>query len=133
MLDIVPAAIKDKVNDSIQTSIDATITLISKELSDTAIHGISMLIALIVGTLALFLISKVIRLIGFVPGIRDVNRLLGIIAGFIEGLLITWLCMYLANCFSTMDLSIYIVEKIKVEPILSYIYENNIIERIIGI
>ena len=92
-----------------------------------------MLIALIVGTLALFLISKVIRLIGFVPGIRDVNRLLGIIAGFIEGLLITWLCMYLANCFSTMDLSIYIVEKIKVEPILSYIYENNIIERIIGI
>ena len=133
VLDIVPAAIKDKVNDSIQTSIDATITLISKELSDTAIHGISMLIALIVGTLALFLISKVIRFIGFVPGIRDVNRLLGIIAGFIEGLLITWLCMYLANCFSTMDLSIYIVEKIKVEPILSYIYENNIIERIIGI
>ena len=32
VLDIVPAAIKDKVNDSIQTSIDATITLISKEL-----------------------------------------------------------------------------------------------------
>lgn len=133
VLKLVPASIQEKVKDSIQTSIDSTITLISKELSDTAIRGISMLIAIIVGTLILFLICKVIRVVGLVPGIRDVNRLLGIIAGFIEGLLITWLCMYLVDCFSTTDLSIYIVEKINVEPVLSYIYENNIIAEIIGI
>ena len=116
-----------------QTSIDATIQLISKELSDTAIHGISIIISIIVGTLVLFILNWLIQVLGFVPGIRGVNRTLGIVAGLLEGFLITWLCMYLADCFPSSDLGSYIIEKTLADPLLTHVYQINVIEQIIGI
>lgn len=133
VMKLVPASVREKLDETIQTSIDTTIQLISAELSETAIHGIAMVISVIAGTLVLFLLSKLIALLGLVPGIRGVNRSLGVIAGFGEGMLITWVCMYLADCFPTTELGSYIIEKTQVEPILTLVYESNIIERIIGI
>ncbi|MDC7279177.1 CvpA family protein [Butyrivibrio fibrisolvens] len=133
VMKLVPPSVKEKLDETIETSIDTTIQLISHELSETAIHGISIVISVIAGTLALYLLSKVIALLGLVPGIRGVNKTLGIIAGFGEGILITWVCMYLADCFPASELGSLIIEKTQVEPILTLVYETNIIERIIGI
>ena len=133
VMKLIPASIKEKLDETIHTSIEATIDLISKELSDTAIHGISIVISILAGSLLMFLLSKLINMLGFIPGIRDVNTCLGIVAGFCEGMLFTWLAMYLADCFPSTDLGGYVLEKITVEPWLTYIYQNNIIERIIRI
>ncbi|SDH67131.1 Colicin V production protein [Pseudobutyrivibrio sp. 49] len=133
VMKLVPASVQEKLDETIQTSIDTTIQFISAELSETAIHGIAMVISVIAGSLALFLLSRAIELLGFVPGIRGVNRSLGVLAGFGEGILITWVCMYLANCFPTTQLGSFIIEKTEAEPILTVLYNANIIERIIGI
>ncbi len=133
VMKLVPASVKEKLDETIQSSIDTTIQLISIELSETAIHGIAIVISVIAGSLLLFLLSKVIGLLGLVPGIRGVNRTLGVVAGFGEGILFTWLCMYLADCFPTTELGSYIIDRTNVEPILKTIYDANIIERIIGI
>lgn len=133
VLKLVPASVQEKLDETIQTSIDATIQLISKELSDTAIHGISIIISIIVGTLVLFILNWLIQVLGFVPGIRGANRTLGIVAGLLEGFLITWLCMYLADCFPSSDLGSYIIEKTLADPLLTHVYQINVIEQIIGI
>lgn len=133
LMRLVPSSIQEKLDETIRSSVDATIQFISAELSQTAIHGIATIISILAGTLILFLLSKLIHLVGLVPGIRGVNRTLGVIAGFGEGLLFTWLAMYLADCFPTSDLGGFIIENTVTDPLLNTIYEMNIIERIIGI
>ena len=133
VMKLVPVSIKEKIDETIRSSIEATIQFVSKELSETAIRGISIIISMVAGAIVLFLLSKLIKLIGYVPVVRDVNQLLGLAAGFAEGLLIIWFCLYLADCFPTSELGGYIIEHTKADPLLLYVYQINIIERIIGI
>lgn len=133
VMKLVPDSIQGKLDETIQSSIDTTIQFISQELSDTAIHGISMIISIVAGSLVLLLLGQLVQLIGFVPVVRDVNRILGIVAGFFEGMLFTWLCMYLADCFPSSDIGRYIIDNSLADPLLSFIYKVNVIERIIGI
>jgi uncharacterized membrane protein required for colicin V production len=133
MLKIVPASIKDKIDEGIHNTVESTISFISKELSDTAIRGISIIISMLVGALVVFLLRRLIFYIGRVPGIRGVNRTLGFAAGFLEGMLITWLIMYLADCFPTTDWGHYVLDNIAVDPLLTHVYQMNVITRIIGI
>ncbi len=129
----VPATIRNEVMESVQTSIDATINAIAVELTDAAIHGIGTIIAVIIGVVVIVIIDKLIKLIGYVPGINDVNRLLGIIAGFAEGILIIWLILYIAKCFPASAFGDFVLKNTENDQMLLFIYQNNIIEKIIGI
>ena len=133
VLGIIPGSIKEKVEESVQNSIDSTISVISKELSDAAIKGISTIVCVVVGILIIFILDKLIKALGFVPGVKDVNRFLGIVAGFFEGMLLIWLLMFFANCFPASTFGRFIIENAENDQILYFIYQNNIIERIIGI
>ena len=133
IMSVVPPAIRDRVEESVQSSIDATISLIAEELTNSAIKGISTIAWVAAGIVIIFIIDRLIRLIGFVPGVRDVNRLLGVIAGFIEGMLFIWLIMFIADCFPASAYGRFIIENIENDQMLYFIYQNNIIERIIGI
>ncbi|MBE5904471.1 MULTISPECIES: CvpA family protein [Pseudobutyrivibrio] len=133
VLSIVPEFVKDDIETSIENSIDNIIKAIAKELSDAAINGISNILLIAVGIIIIYIIDRLLRAVGFVPGIRDVNRLLGIIAGAVEGMLVTWFAMYLADCFPTSFFGQFIITYAKENQMLYYIYTNNLIERIIGI
>ncbi len=130
---LVPATIKAEIEETVQESIQSTIKLISEELTEAAINGISTIVSVIAGIIIIFIVGKIIAAIGLVPGLRDVNRLLGIIAGFMEGMLITWLLMYIASCFPASGLGSFVIENAQKDQLLYYIYQNNIIAGIIGI
>lgn len=130
---VVPASIKEKVMETVQTSIDTTISLIALELTLTAIKGFSTIACVIVGIILIILLGKLIKLVGFVPGVKDVNRILGIIAGFIEGMLIIWLLMFIADCFPASALGIFVRENAQNDQLIYFVYQSNIIERVIGI
>lgn len=130
---LVPPSIKEKIEESVQSSIDGTINIIASELTEAAIKGISTIICVISGILIIFLLDKLIKAIGFVPGVRDINRFMGILAGFLEGILLIWLIMFIADCFPTSTYGRFIIENTENDQMLYFIYQNNIIERIIGI
>ena len=130
---IVPPSIRDNITESVQSSIEATITAISKELTTTAIRGLSTIIAIIIGVLIIYIISRAIQLLGLMPGIKDVNRLFGLIAGFIEGLLVIWLLMFVADCFPASSFGQFFIQNVERDQMIYFIYQNNIIEQIIGI
>lgn len=132
VMSMVPSSIKDEITESVQNSIDATIKVIAGELTDAAINGIATIIAVVIGVLVIILIDKIIKAIGLVPGIRDVNRLLGVIAGLFEGMLAIWLLMYIASCFPASALGQFVIENVQKDQLLLFVYENNIIARIIG-
>ena len=133
VMHMVPKNIQEKITESVQSSIDATIKLIAEELSLAAIKGISTIVCVIAGVLIIFLLSKLVRLIGLVPGVKDINRILGVAAGFAEGMLITWLMMFIADCFPASAMGQFIITNAEADQMLFFIYQNNIIERIIGI
>ena len=129
----VPARIRNKVMETVRNSVEETITLIALELTDAAIKGISTIICVVAGILLLIIIDKLLKLIGLVPGIHGFNRTLGIVAGLLEGLLIIWLLMYIADCFPTTTYGEFIHEYTESSQILLVLKETNIIARIIGI
>lgn len=133
VMNLIPDTIRDGIDNTIHNSVEATIQAITTELSETAIKGISIIISVIVGVLILFLLDKLINLLGNLPGIYNINLILGIFAGFVEGLLVTWLCMYLADCFPTTLLGQFIIKNSASNDFMNYIYQVNIIEQIIGI
>ena len=129
----VPVSIRNKVMETVRNSVEETINLIALELTDAAIRGISNILCVAAGILLLFLIDKFLKLVGLAPGIHGVNTTLGIVAGFIEGLLIIWVLMYLADCFPTTTYGEFIHEYTESSQILTILEETNVIARIIGI
>ena len=133
VISVVPEFIMKDIEQSVQTSIDNTIKAISEDLTGSAIKGISTILSIAIGIILIVLVDTLLRAIGFVPGLRDVNKLLGVIAGAAEGLLFTWLIMYLANCFPATTTGQFIITYAKANQVMNIIYTNNPIERIIGI
>jgi len=129
----VPTTIRNKVLETVRNSVEETLTAIAVELTDAAIKGISTIICVVAGILLLFLIDKLLQLVGLAPGIHGVNKTLGIVAGLLEGLLIIWLLMYIADCFPTTTYGEFIHEYTESSQILIMLKEFNIIARIIGI
>ena len=133
VLNSVPTTIRNKVLETVRNSVEETLTAIAVELTDAAIKGISTIICVVAGILLLFLIDKLLKLVGLAPGIHEVNKTLGIVAGLLEGLLIIWLLMYIADCFPTTTYGEFIHEYTESSQILIMLKEFNIIARIIGI
>lgn len=133
VMQVVPNYIKEKVTETVQSSIEATINFISQELTTAAIKGIATIVSIVAAILFLFILDKIIKAIGLVPGIKDVNRLLGIIAGVAEGMLIIWLLMYIASCFPASTLGEFVIKNAEKDQLVYFIYQNNLIARIIGI
>ena len=129
---VVPEAIKEKMVASVQSSIEATINFVANELTVTAVKGISIILCIILGIIIIYIVDTIIKAVGLVPGVKDVNKLLGILAGFFEGMLIIWLFMYIADCFPTSALGRFIINNVQSDPIITFIYQNNIIKNIIG-
>lgn len=133
VMQIIPAQLRQNIDNTIHNSVEATIQAISSELSETAIKGISTVISVLLGVLILYILDRIIQLIGKIPGIHGVNAVLGIAAGCVEGLMITWFCMYLADCFPTTFFGQFVLSNCDQNAFMNYVYQINIIEQIIGI
>lgn len=133
VLSVVPNTIKNEIVESIQESIDATIGIIAEELTSAAIKGISTILCVIIGIFIIFVVDKIIKALGFVPGVRDVNRLFGMLAGLFEGLLVIWVIMYIADCFPASAVGRFVINNLENDQLLIFIYQNNIIKEIIEI
>lgn len=133
IITILPPSIQNTINETIDNSVDVFIDTVSTQLSESAIRGIATIISVLAGLLLLFILDKIIRLIGMLPGFSEVNTALGVVTGLIEGMLIIWFAMYLADCFPTSAYGSYIIENSTSNELLNYIYQINIIEQIIGI
>lgn len=100
-------------------------------ITDFIMEGIAFFIALSVAGIATGILVNVIDIISFLPIIHSTNKLLGIVAGGIRGLLVVWLGMYVIALTATSEtaeqLHIYIEES----SFLLYLYDNNLVLNII--
>lgn len=95
--------------------------------SELAVRGIAFLILLIVVSIVSGTLASVFDLVTRLPLIEDANRLLGLAAGLIKGILWVWLAFAVIALGSATEIGMTLIKTIYESQILTWVYENNIL------
>ena len=96
-------------------------------IADFILQSIAVLIAFILASIIATLVGGVVKSVGKVPVIKEINSLLGIIAGAVEGMLIIWILMYVVVIICGTSLGDRIISDINASAFLSYLYHHNLV------
>lgn len=98
---------------------------IARGIAGFIVEGISFFIALIVAWILVHIISQILGIVSKIPIIHGVNKILGIFAGGIYGLILVWVAFYLIALSSTSEWGGMLISYIYQNPFLQFLYENN--------
>ena len=73
-----------------------------------------------------------LKIIAGLPVIKLLNKTAGIILGFLEGIVFIWIAFLLFNYFDLGSISEYVIRSAGNNTILHFLYNNNILEQILG-
>jgi len=99
----------------------------AKKITDFIINGIAFFLALIICVILMHFLEGVIDIVSKIPILKGVNKILGIIAGLLQGLIMVWLFFYLVTIFQNVSWGQKVLSMIQSSNFLSNLYENNII------
>lgn len=100
---------------------------ISHSIACIIINALSFVITFIVLLIALRIICMLLDIISKLPVIHQINKLTGLIAGFIRGMITIWLLCIVLTMFSGSNFGKDCFEMINESVFLSIIYNNNFI------
>lgn len=95
-----------------------------QETLKTILGILCLTVAVIVYKIVDFILST-LKIISSIPVIRGVNKLAGMAAGILEALLIVWIVFLAVLSFDFGSINMYILENIKENEILTYMFQNN--------
>lgn len=115
--------------DSMQ--VDSFGDYIAHALSDMVLGALTFLILFVVLTILVKILMNVLNLVAKLPIISTFNTAGGAIIGLVEAIIIIWIaCMVVTVCSAT-EWGKIVCQAIAENEILSFIYDNNIIQKII--
>lgn len=97
------------------------------------IEGSAFFISMAIAGILTFWISHMLNVISRIPVIQGPNKLLGAVAGGLKGLVIVWLMFYVIDLCVASEFGKQLHNYIEDSRILSVLYENNILFKIIQI
>ncbi|MCI8993807.1 MAG: CvpA family protein [Eubacterium sp.] len=123
-----------KVGGAVQDTLETTgvYAQASAMIARAIVNGISFLIALIIGALIVAIIRKLLDLLTDLPGLKTVNRALGVVAGAVQGLIIVWVLLYIVGIVAGFDTTGGMMAMINESKLLTWLYDNNLLVRILG-
>lgn len=95
------------------------------------IEGIAFFISMAVAGILAFWISHMLNVISRIPVIQGPNKALGAVAGGLKGLVVIWLMFYFIDLCSASEFGKQLHNYIEESRVLSVLYENNILFKII--
>lgn len=93
--------------------------------TDLVMRVISFVLVLLITVISFHLLSVVLKVVEKLPLIGGINRLLGLFAGLVKGILIIWLAFAIIAMAGTTDIGIALISYIYESPLLIWVYENN--------
>ena len=97
------------------------------------IEGIAFFITMMIAGMLAIWISHMLNVISRIPVIQGPNKALGAVAGGLKGLVAIWLMFYVIDLCAASDFGKQLHDYIEESRILSILYENNILLKIIRI
>lgn len=95
--------------------------------TDLVMRVISFVLVLLIAVISFHLLSVVLKVVEKLPLIGGINRLLGLFAGLVKGILIIWLAFAIIAMAGTTDTGIALISYIYESPLLIWVYENNFV------
>lgn len=95
--------------------------------TDLAMRVISFVLVLLIAVISFHLLLVVLKVVEKLPLIGGINRLLGLFAGLVKGILIIWLAFAIIAMAGTTDIGIALISYIYESPLLIWVYENNFV------
>lgn len=106
---------------------------IAEQIAHYIIKGIAFFITLLFAGIIVFWISHVLNLVSRIPAIQGPNKILGAAVGLFKGLVLVWLMFYIFELFGANESGRQFLQYIDESLFLSFLYEHNILLRIIKI
>ncbi|MBO5372825.1 MAG: CvpA family protein [Lachnospiraceae bacterium] len=107
------------------------------EIADTIAHfiieGIAFFAALLTASIVTRYLASALDLVSYLPIIKGANKMLGVAAGLLKGLIIIWLGFYIITICAASDIGNQLLAYIEESSFLPYLYNHNILLEIIMI
>ena len=104
---------------------------LGKYLSYGIINGICFLISFAIATILMYMILYAVDILTALPVIGTLNRIGGICIGCIQGLIWIWVIFLIITIICDTPAGIYLQGQIRSDPILTWIYDNNMLMKIV--
>lgn len=134
---VLPENIQEKLVGKIQKGADNALEKtgvyqeMAADMADFITYGISFFAALIFCVIIVHFLKGVLDVVSKIPVLKGVNRILGLIAGGLQGLIAAWLFFYLLTIFQTTGIGQICLPMIYQSEFLTTLYENNMLLYII--
>ena len=96
-------------------------------LAEMIVGAISYMITFAVASLVVLVLGLLLDIAAKLPGIRQMNKLLGGLMGFAQGYLVISLIYVVAVAFASTEFGSGILEMISRNSLLTWIYGNNFV------
>ena len=97
----------------------------------TILGNVCMTIAILVYKIVDFILSS-LKIISLIPVIRGVNKLLGFGVGVAESVILIWAVFIVIVAFEFGGASRYILENIKENTLLTFLFSNNYLANLVA-
>lgn len=101
--------------------------MLAHNLADLAVKGIAFLLVLLAAIILVKIIAVILDIISKIPVLSDVNKIFGVLAGFVKGLMFTWLALAFLSFVAATSFGNKMVSYVYETPILTWLYENNLV------
>ena len=134
----IPKSIKDTLIDNDNSkaydalNVKNFTSYVSHSVASVIINALSFVIVFLVLYIGLRILCAVLDIISKLPVLHQINKLTGLIAGFIRGLIVIWLLCIVLTVSSTTSWGKSCFEMINESVFLSIIYNNNFIVKFIA-
>ncbi|MBO5278740.1 MAG: CvpA family protein [Lachnospiraceae bacterium] len=105
---------------------------ISRYLACMILNAISFIGTLVIAGFVVKVIFVMADIIEKVPGIKGMNKLAGMLLGFLQGIIIIWIGCLVVTAFGATKTGQEILSMIQDSVILSFIYNNNCLLLLVG-
>ena len=131
IIEDLPRFIKNDVVHSMEETANLFIESISEIITSYILGAIAAVISIIIAFLFVWVVGKLLIMLDVIPGINDINKLLGGIAGIFEGIVVIWVLIAIAEHYPTSVFGHIVLPALNEDSILTIINQNNLIKAII--
>lgn len=110
-------------------AVDSFKEYIVSAIATIIINVISYVVCFVVCMIVLFILCHVLDLISKLPLLNEVNKTAGLFVGLLSGCVRVWIFFIILTLFGTTSLGENIFKMVNESPILTFIYNNNLLSK----
>ncbi len=105
---------------------------VCRQITNVIINAIAFVITLVAAVIALLILCNALNLLAKLPLLRQINAVAGLAAGVAEGVLLVWILFVVLTMFAGSDFGKDAMAMIAENPLLDFLYKNNMVSKFIA-